>query len=60
MNITRFASTTTAAAAADGVFVSPQGVVVIDAADLYTDPKQMVYGVGGALVHAYRSDKIEE
>lgn len=52
-----------ATGSAEGVnnmFTTPNGVVVINANDQLGDAKQMVYGIAGAPVHAYRTDKIEE
>ena len=42
------------------MFRSPGGVWIIDADDAFADTKQMIYGIAGAPVHAYREDKIEE
>lgn len=42
------------------MFRSPSGVWVIDASSEFADNKQMIYGIAGAPVHAYREDKIEE
>ena len=44
----------------ENMFVTPSGVVIINADDQLGNAKQMVYGIAGAPVHAYREDKIEE
>lgn len=44
----------------NNMFITPNGVVVINADDQLGDAKQMVYGIAGAPVHVYRTDKIEE
>ena len=44
----------------EGFFMTDSGVVVIDAQDQLGDANQMVYGIAGAPVHAYREDKIEQ
>lgn len=44
----------------DGIFRTPGGVWVIDANNEFADDKQMIYGIAGAPIHAYRDDKIEE
>lgn len=40
-------------------FETPYGVLVINAGSAFADPKQMIYGVGGALTMAYREDQVE-
>jgi len=42
------------------MFKTPTGVWVIDGSTEFADNKQMIYGIAGAPVHAYRTDKIEE
>jgi len=59
-NQTRFLSTTEATKMRDAYFVSGEGVVVINAGSAFSDPKQLVYGVAGAPVHAYRADNLKE
>lgn len=44
----------------DNMFKAPGGVWVIDAGDAFADTNQLVYGIAGAPIHAYREDKIEE
>lgn len=41
------------------MFRSPSGVWIIDGSTEFADNKQMIYGIAGAPVHAYRKDKIE-
>lgn len=55
----KYQSTFSAVNENNNMFVTPHGVVVIDASGLLGDPKQMIYGIAGAPYHAYRSDKIE-
>ena len=56
----RFQSTTEATVAQDIWFMSPQGVVVINVGSAFASLNQIVWGIGGAPLHAYRSDKIQE
>ncbi len=55
-NLMRFQSTPNALKSSDSYFESAEGVIVINAGDAFTDPKQLVYGVAGAPVLAYRAD----
>lgn len=38
---------------------TPYGVLVINAGTAFTDPKQMIFGTGGALTMAFRGDKLD-
>jgi len=42
------------------MFKTPTGVWVIDASSEFADDKQMIYGIAGAPIHAFRTDKIRE
>lgn len=57
-NTIRFQSTTDATSGESNLFISLEGVVVVNAGPMFTDPKQLVYGIAGVPVHAYRTDKI--
>ena len=59
-NSIRFQSTTSGQSADMNMFVSLQGVVVMNAGAELGNLKQVIYGVAGAPLHVYRSDKINE
>jgi len=42
------------------MFKSPEGVWVINSNTSFADQKQMIFGIAGAPIHAYRDDKIKE
>lgn len=56
----RFQSTTKTLSSNDSYFMSDQGVVVINGGSTLGDVKQLVHGVAGAPVHAYRADNLRE
>lgn len=39
---------------------TPQGVKIVNAGALFASAKQLAYGVAGAPLHAYRTDKVRE
>lgn len=57
---TYFQSTNNAVATSNNSFMSPQGVLVINAGSAFGDLKQLVYGTAGSMIHAYRTDNLQE